>query len=70
MIMKQKTKQIICRFKNFVHLCGDNLIDYSSHAKFISNDKKAAYGCKSRDFSAMVDWVVSDRLLFINPKTF
>lgn len=69
-ITEQKIRQTVCRFKNFVHLCSDNKFNYSFHAKIISNNKKAAYGCKSRDFSTMVELVVSDRLLFIKSKNF
>lgn len=70
MTIKQKTEQIICLFKNFVHLCITNSFNYSIHAKIIFTDKKAAYGCKSRDFSTMVETVGSDRLSFIYSKTF
>lgn len=64
-IAEQKIRQTVCRFKNFVHLCKANIVNRVIHAKIVSNNKKAAYGCKSRDFSTSVDCVCSDRLLFI-----
>ncbi len=67
---EQKIRQTVCRFKNFVHLCNTNSFNYSIYAKIFSNNKKAAYGCKSRDFSAMVETVGSDRLSFIYSNTF
>lgn len=69
-VAEQKIRQTVCRFKNFIHLCNANKFNYSFHAKIIFNNKKAAYGCKSRDFSTMVELVCSDRLLFIYPKNF
>ena len=66
----KKIRQTVCRFKNFVHLCNANIVNRVIHAKIVSINKKAAYGCKSRDFSTSVDCVCSDRLLFINSKTF
>lgn len=68
--MGQKTKQIICLFKNFVHLCKVNKFNSNYNAKIVSNDKKAAYGCKSRDFSIYIELVDGDRLLFIHSNTF
>ncbi len=69
-VAEQKSWQTFCLFKNFIHLCSDNVINECIHAKILSNNKKAAYGCKSRDFSTFVDCVVSDRLLFIHSNTF
>lgn len=66
----KKIRQTVCRLKNFVHLCNTNSFNYSIYAKIFSNNKKAAYGCKSRDFSAMVETVGSDRLSFIYSNTF
>ena len=66
----KKIRQTVCRFKNFVHLCNANIVNRVIHAKIVSINKKAAYGCKSRDFSAMVETVGSDRLSFIYSNTF
>lgn len=60
----------LCRSKNFIHLCNTNSFNISIYAKIIFNDKKAAYGCKSRDFSTYVETVGSDRLSFFYPNTF
>ena len=64
-VAEQKSWQTFCLFKNFIHLCSDNVINECIHAKILSNNKKAAYGCKSRDFSISIDVVSSDCLFFI-----
>lgn len=70
MVAEQKKQQIICLFKNFVHLCNTNHIDQRFYAKKYSSNIEAAYGCKSRDFSTLVDVVGSDCLFSIYSKTF
>lgn len=67
---KKKSAQILAQVKNHLHLCGANIIKVLHHAKVLSNHKKEAYGCKSRDFSIYFDCVSGDLLSFINPKTF
>lgn len=64
-IAEQKIRQTVCHFKNFVHLCKVNTFYRVNHAKILSNNKKAAYGCKSRDFSISIERVDGDRLLFL-----
>lgn len=59
-----------CKSEKKSNLCGANKLNVLHHAKVLSNNKKAAYGCKSRDFSTCVELVSGDRLSFINPKTF
>ena len=69
-VAEKKAGKQFCRFKNFFNLCSTNVFNESIHAKIFSNYKKAAYGCKSRDFSTFVECVGSDRLLFIYSNTF
>ena len=60
-----------CYISNVSYICNANVFNYSIiHGNYQFNDKKAAHGCKSRDFSTMVECVSSDRLSFIHPKTF
>ncbi|MEG1737865.1 MAG: hypothetical protein RR137_09755 [Odoribacter sp.] len=59
-----------CHLKNIIHLCSANSFNVVIYAKVLSVNKKAAYWCKSRDFSAYVETVCSDRLSFIYSKTF
>ncbi len=51
-------------FRDFSYLCTTNSFNIRIYAKITSNHKEAAYGCKSRDFSAYVETVGSDRLSF------
>lgn len=62
--------QKFAQVKNSSHLCGANKLNVLHYAKVLSNNKKAAYGCKSRDFSIYIELVSGDRLSFINSKTF
>ena len=57
-------------FHDFSYLCTTNSFNIRIYAKITSHDKEAAYGCKSRDFSTMVETVDGDRLSFIHPKNF
>lgn len=69
-ILAQNGNVIICTLQNFSHLCNANVFNVGNYAKILSKNKKAAYGCKSRDFSINIECVSGDRLSFINFKTF
>lgn len=69
--MSKNLPLVPCCISNVSYICNVNSFNYSIiHGNYQFNDKKAAYGCKSRDFSIMVETVDGDRLSFIHPKNF
>ena len=60
-----------CYFTNVSYICNANSFNNRViHGNYQFSDKKAAYGCESRDFSTIVETVCGDRLSFINSKNF
>lgn len=68
--MSKKLPLHNCYFTNVSYICDVNVFNNRIHGNYQFNDKKAAYGCKSRDFSTIVECVDGDRLPFINLKNF